>query len=242
MPRNEEGCAPIRRGILDHYPALGAYGVALYAWLILKMNPETRRVETTTAEMREALATGPNQITRTLLYLEEHGYIDYIRGNGSYKSIIFVCKPKCPTTGVECPLAGAISPCLSMAETVREVAYAVRADEELAKSAVVLRVYKVWQEAGVMKHQKVTKQMGTAVKKAVKDFGEELVIEAIRNYATVVHSKEHWFNYHYTLTDFLARRGGNNIERFCTDARPLENFRGAKEAPGTTTSGKYAEL
>lgn len=238
---HEEGCAPIRRGLLDHYPALGAYGVALYTWLILKMNPQTRRVETTIGEMRDALGTGPNQVGRTLKYLEDKGYIAYLRGSGGYKSVIYIQKPKCPTTGIECPLASNDSPCLSLIDIVHEVADEVRAEEQGA-SAMVLRVYRAWQDAGAMRHKRLTEKMGRAIKKAVKDYGEDMVVEAIKNYATIVHGDEYWFSYRWTLTDFLSRGDGKNIDRFCTDSDPFTSHRRESSTSTTANNDKYANI
>lgn len=247
MPAHE-GCAPLRRGLIDHYPALGVYGVALYTWLLLKMDPQTRRLETSISEMREALGTGTTQVSRTLKYLEEKRYIDYMRGSGNAKSLIVIRKPKCPTTGAECPLAAASSPCLTMVEVVREVAAEVR-EEETARSTAALRIFEAWNEAGVIRHQKMPKPMVVVVNRAIKNYGEDMVLEAIENYGKVVNSKEHWFDYRYTLSDFLSRRGGANIERFCTDANPLENYRGRRgnggdimHGNGSATGSKYADL
>lgn len=239
-----EGCAPLRRGLLDHFPALGPLGVALYAWLILTMNPETRRVETTAMEMRTALATGPTQVARTLKYLESKGYITYTRGNGRFKSVITVLKPDCPTTGAACPLAGAEAPCTVLMDTVRVTAAAVRAERAPTEDLAVRRVYKVWNDVGVMRHRKLTETMAKKVQRVLATTSEARITDAIRNYGAVVLSKEHWFDYRYTLDEFLTRKGGVNIVRFGSDAKPLDNFKTKKgsSVQDTSAAEKYADL
>lgn len=71
---------PVRRGLLAHYDALGAIGVAIYIWLLLSAD-ESGCVQASVSDIREAIGTGKAQVTRTLAYLEQKKRIRYERGN-----------------------------------------------------------------------------------------------------------------------------------------------------------------
>lgn len=237
-----EGCVPVRRGLLGHMPALGPHGTTLYLWLMLNMNPQTRRIETTGEEMRKAIATGTNQVSRSLAYLEAHGYIGYMRGNGRNKSVITILKPDCPTLGQPCPLASSTEPCMVLEETVRETAKVVREEKDAATDKRVVRVLQTWNAQKVcVTHRKMNEKEARKVLVAVKRFGIEEVCTAITNYAAVVADPESWFSYRWTLWDFLTRKQGNNIARFSDAAKPLENFRGPRATNGAA-DGKYDDL
>lgn len=238
-----EGCVPVRRGLLGHMPALGPYGTTLYLWLMLNMHPQTRRIETTGDEMRAAIGTGTNQVSRSLTYLEAHGYISYMRGGGTHKSIITILKPECPTLGQPCPLGSSAEPCVVFEDTVREAAKVVREEREAKTDKRVARVLKTWNEQKVcITHRKMNDKEARKVLVAVKRFGVDEVCGAIVNYAAVVEDSESWFNYRWTLWDFLTRKQGNNIARFSDDAKPLENFRGSRAPAGAAADGKYDDL
>ncbi|MBN2840377.1 MAG: hypothetical protein JXP37_05430 [Coriobacteriia bacterium] len=224
-------------------PALGPYGTTLYLWLMLNMNPQTRRIETTGEEMRAAIGTGTNQVSRSLTYLEAHGYIGYTRGNGRHKSIITILKPECPAIGQPCPLASSTEPCMVLEETVRETAKEVREENGAAADKRVIRVLKAWNaQSACITHRKLNDKEARKVLVTVKRFGIEEVCTAIANYAAVVDDAESWFNYRWTLWDFLTRKQGNNIARFSDAAEPLVNFRGKRPLPSAASDGKYDDL
>jgi uncharacterized phage protein (TIGR02220 family) len=112
----QEGCVPIRRGLLAHYQKLGTLGVAMYVWLLLKMDPATRRWVGNIDVLREAVGTGRNQAIRTLALLEDGGYVQYERGNRFAESGITVLKADCAVVGHQCVLASTDLPCSIVVE------------------------------------------------------------------------------------------------------------------------------
>lgn len=71
-----------------------------------------------------------------------------------------------------------------------------------------------------MHKPKQIKKHESAIKKAVGIFDLEEIYEAICNYKNVLNSDLHYFNYKWTLTDFLNR----GLDKFIEDADPLNNF------------------
>ena len=201
-----EGCAPLRRGLLDHYQKLGALGVSLYVWCLLSMNPETRAFDVTTEELRLQLGTGTTQVSRTLRYLEKHKYIEYIRGSRGRSGRIIVLKPGCPVIGAACPMASTTHPCGFLEERVTE------ASKDPTRDRRAVRVFRAWNKQGVVAHKKLTRPTALKVIDAIDKYGELAVTDAIHGYGREI--REQTFDYRYTLERFVGKHDGENIERF----------------------------
>jgi hypothetical protein len=65
-------------------------------------------------------------------------------------------------------------------------------------------IYSVWNESKIIVHQKITREMEKAYKKVSKDYSEEEIITAIKNYSEILNESD-WFNYKWTLSEFLTR-------------------------------------
>lgn len=246
----DAGCALIRRGLKAHFPALGSIGVAVYAWLLLDMNPTTRTLNTSIDDIRSHVATGRGQVYQAIKYLREHGYITYvpIQGRGC---IIEILKPECNVIGGECPMARVEAPCQFVADTVRVTGAVVRQDEQagvrakVASKQAALRMFTLWNEQGVTRHKQMPPRMENAVMRMVKEFGEEKVELSIRNYGTIMSDPvKYWFTHKYTLDEFVGRFEGRNIVRF-SEPGALKNF--SNNGNGTAsranaTAGKYDDL
>lgn len=235
-----EGCTTLRRGLLDHFRFLGLDGVAVYTWLILMMEPQTRTVTTSVREMCFALGTGKTQVQRALEYLEKHRYIRWDRGCGKVRSVITVLKPDCPLIGNECPMTANGSPCLAAADMVLLTADIIRAEVSPSSDPVVVDIFDTWNAAGIVAHKKITPRFAKAIVRALKrqeDNGYEdaaaSVKDAIINYGKVLHSDSCWFKYRWTLEDFLGRGKGKNLDRFASASKPLEVYRGERKPTNT---------
>lgn len=74
------------------------------------------------------------------------------------------------------------------------------------------------------------------LKKKHKDkislYGIDVTLKAIDNYASILKSDKHYFNYKWTLWDFITR----GLDKFVDDANPFENFliRNFKQEEATT--------
>lgn len=78
-----------------------------------------------------------------------------------------------------------------------------------------------WNENKIIIHNKITSKKEKAIKKALKDFTQEDILNAIQNYGTIINSNEYYFNYKWNLEDFLNR----GIDKFVDEANPLTNMK-----------------
>ena len=78
-----------------------------------------------------------------------------------------------------------------------------------------------WNEQKIIIHKKITSKKESSIKKALKDFSQEEILKSFQNYATVLHSKEYFWNYTWTMEDFLQR----GLYRFVDEAKPLTNLK-----------------
>jgi len=89
-------------------------------------------------------------------------------------------------------------------------------------------IYNHYLSKNIVKHQKMTSSMRTAIRARLRDYTYEQLIQAINNYAVVYHSNDFWFDTKYTLTDLMRDK---DVRKFIDDADPLTNFkkRGASD-------------
>jgi hypothetical protein len=116
------------------------------------------------------------------------------------------------------------------------------------------QIFDSWIAQNVIVHKELTADMKRATDKALKSYTLADILEAITNYGQVVNSANHFFNYRWTLEEFLTGGGKDkipfgNLKRFLTESKPLDNFREEKNAgqPGkrdrqTAEPGKYSHL
>lgn len=78
----------------------------------------------------------------------------------------------------------------------------------------------------------------SAISKALSVYSEADIVAAISSYALVLSSREHFFDYRWTLKDFLNR----GLDRFVPEANPLENFRARVVAQGKDRGVGIADI
>ena len=114
-------------------------------------------------------------------------------------------------------------------------------DERL--SVVYRYIFDVWNKLGIVTHRKLTRDIRSAIDSAMKDYSQEEIAQAIRNYAEILHGSQYYWSYKWTMAEFLSRRKGNNIERFLDIEVARENYKvkvnGAKETRGVRQPGEY---
>ena len=95
--------------------------------------------------------------------------------------------------------------------------------ESIKERYIVL--FNLWNELRVITHKKLTTDMKRAIDSARKDYSQEEIGQAMRNYAVIVKGTEYYFNHKWTLAEFLSRRHSNNIERFLDLEVVKSNFK-----------------
>ncbi len=99
----------------------------------------------------------------------------------------------------------------------------------------VLNVFDYWNERKTIKHRSFEK-FESNIKSALNNYSEMEIKESIRLYAIVFHEDIYWWNYPWTLREFLQR----GLERFLPDSRPLDTYK--KKDGGNQFEQKKAKL
>jgi len=99
---------------------------------------------------------------------------------------------------------------------------------KVLKKDIYIVLFNLWNDLRIISHKKLTGDMKRAIDSTRKDYSQEEIEQAMRNYAVIVKGTEYYFNHRWTLAEFLSRRHSNNIERFLDLEVAKSNFK--KEA------------
>lgn len=91
----------------------------------------------------------------------------------------------------------------------------------LNESKDIYTVFDFWNAQKIVEHRDISK-FESCIKAKLEYFKPEEIIQAVKNYKTVLDSEDHFFNYRWSLSEFLSRKGG--LEKFMDQAKPLKNF------------------
>ncbi len=97
-------------------------------------------------------------------------------------------------------------------------------------------IWEAWNFGNGIRHRSYSKERVGIIDKILETIPESEIFSAIQNYSKVVSSKEHFWDYKWTLKDFLKR----GLERFMNEADPLNNFKIKKTAHKKSFSPQYA--
>lgn len=97
--------------------------------------------------------------------------------------------------------------------------------KEILKKDIYIALFNLWNDLRVISHKKLTDDIKRAIDGARKDYTQEEIEQAMRNYAVIVKGAEYYFNHKWTLAEFLSRRHSNNIERFLDFEVAKSNFK-----------------
>jgi hypothetical protein len=92
-------------------------------------------------------------------------------------------------------------------------------DNNTYNNTVINNIYTRWNEYNIIKHKILTSKMENKIKSILKDYTDKDVYKSIENYNTVLNDGNSFFNYKWTLVDFLQR----GFEKFLDDAS-LTNY------------------
>ena len=104
-------------------------------------------------------------------------------------------------------------------------------EREPARSRVQ-RVFRHWNEQAIVKHMGVTPDMEKRINKRLEELDAlgltpdqslQEALDAISNFAIVLHGDEYRWSYRWTLTEFFLRESG--FHKFRNEARPLDRER-----------------
>lgn len=82
-------------------------------------------------------------------------------------------------------------------------------------------IYSHWNSKEIIVHKSLTKDIDKAIEKALKKYSEEEIVQAIDIYAEILQS-DFYFNYKWSLADFLNRKNG--IDTFMEEGSNKANY------------------
>ena len=111
--------------------------------------------------------------------------------------------------------------------------YIIETSKETIKENMPV-VFDHWNSLRIVVHKTLRDRMRTAIKVALKSYSVEELLQAMTNYAEILHGDDYFWEYRWTLDDFL-RRG---LEKFMDGEVARENYRIRKERRDEEIKGK----
>ena len=99
-------------------------------------------------------------------------------------------------------------------------------------------IYIAWNNQNIINHQKLTPELSTAIKTALKDYSQEQIIKSIENYAEILNDTKYYFNYKWTLKDFLKRGLMKFLDRDIVVSNYLKGDRNGTDKKNSEESAK----
>jgi len=101
-----------------------------------------------------------------------------------------------------------------------------RKEKEKKRKEEIKNIYEHWNQQGIIVHQKLTDKIASVINAKLEDgYSLETVKDAVSNYSQIISSQAHFFQYRWTLPEFLSR----GLDKFKTSSKPHENFLKRKE-------------
>lgn len=94
-------------------------------------------------------------------------------------------------------------------------------------------IFSAWNDAAIIRHSKITSKMKSKIKAALKDYTLAELIQSIKNYGIVVNDPKYYFNYKWTLDEFLGRGTSKFYHESC-----FKNFLAAGQDQKYIEEGK----
>jgi len=86
----------------------------------------------------------------------------------------------------------------------------------------IYSVFAHWNSKGIITHKSLSDKMKGHINARLEKFTPEEIMEAIDNYAMVLHGEEYFWSYKWGLGEFLTRENG--FEKFLSVNKPLVNY------------------
>ena len=84
------------------------------------------------------------------------------------------------------------------------------------------QIFDFWNECNIIKHRDMADNIKKTITKALKTYTREDICKYIKRYAIVLEDDKYFFNYKWTLIDFLNRKDG--ISSFSDEGSKWVNF------------------
>lgn len=103
-------------------------------------------------------------------------------------------------------------------------------EEQKEEQKKINSIFEYWNSKDIVKHRALTKEIEKAIIKTLKEYTEEEIKVCIDNYNEILKDQDYYFNYVWTLKDFLIRKTG--INTFRIDGAKMINYKKEKLIKG----------
>ncbi|MEW9924078.1 hypothetical protein AB2T63_12240 [Clostridium butyricum] len=106
-------------------------------------------------------------------------------------------------------------------------------------SIISNNIYSHWNSKKIIVHKSLTKEMERAIEKVLKEYSDSEIVQAISIYSEMLES-EFYFNYKWSLVDFLNRKNG--ISTFMAEGSNKTNYESwKKEREHNANTSRYTK-
>lgn len=107
----------------------------------------------------------------------------------------------------------------------------------LSTNKEIYIVFDFWNEQKIIVHRDLDK-FRSVINSALKKYSIDEIKEAILNYKKILSSSGYWWEYKWTLKEFLQR----GLDKFLTVNKPFENFKRVRARAAKTLPSYYREI
>lgn len=107
-------------------------------------------------------------------------------------------------------------------EIIKKKAIERSRNDQPCYSESIQNIYAYWNSKDIIVHRCLTESIAKAVAKALKSYNEVEICAYIDRYNTILKDGAYFFNYKWTLGDFLTRKDG--ISSFTDDGSKWINY------------------
>ena len=104
----------------------------------------------------------------------------------------------------------------------KEVEFEIVGSEESITITDEEQIFNHWNSKEIVKHRELTKPLKDEIKKKIKELGFDNIILGIDHYAEILQDKKYFFNYAWSLIDFLKRKNG--ITNFLEEGSQWQSY------------------
>ena len=105
---------------------------------------------------------------------------------------------------------------------------------------LISNIFNYWNDKNIIRHRELTEDISKSIEKALKSYSEEEIKTYIDRYATVIGDKNYFFNYKWSLKDFLSRKDG--ISAFTDEGSKWVNYKGSNSNGEKAQEDRREEL
>jgi hypothetical protein len=99
-------------------------------------------------------------------------------------------------------------------------------------SSLISIIFNYWNTKNIIVHKTLTNDISKAIEKALKTYNETEIKTYIDRYATILNDKSYFWNYKWSLKDFLSRKEG--ISTFTDEGSKWNSYQEFLKKPKQT--------